>query len=295
MAKARAGRGAQGTIEGLVDDLARRLASLDDPRHEAKEILAAVLDVPRHWPTLHAADTVPGGLVERAQLAAERRASGAPLAYAVGRANFRSLTLSVDERVLIPRPETEVLVDLVLSRCHGGAVVDVGTGSGAIAIALAVEGRFDIVFGTDISSDALEVAQANANRYSNEAGALFVFQKGDLLAPLERYDVPLSAVVANLPYISFDEAAALPRSVRSWEPAIALYSSEQGLALTRRLVVQAADRIADGGLLALEVDTRRASLVTEIVSADARYEAVSVHLDLTGRERFVLATRREHP
>lgn len=297
MANARAGRSgrsADGTIERLVDDLARRLASLEDPAREAKEILAAVLDVPRHWSTLHAADTVPGGLMERAQVAAERRAAGAPLAYAVGRASFRSLTLSVDERVLIPRPETEALVDLVLARCHGGAVADVGTGSGAIAIALAVEGRFDIVFGTDISSDAIEVAQANAVRYSNEAAALFVFPKGDLLAPLERYDVPLAAVVCNPPYISFDEAYALPASVRSWEPAVALYSPDNGMAVTRRLVLQAAGRLAGGGLLALEVDARRASLVAELVAADARYDGVSVQLDLSGRERFVLASRREH-
>ena len=103
----------------------------------------------------------------------------------------------------------------------------------------------------------------------------------------------IDAVVSNLPYISFAEAQGLPRSVRDWEPAVALFSGDDGLALTARLVRQAADRLAAGGLLALEVDSRRASLAAELVGADQRYANVEVQLDLAGRERFVLATRRE--
>src|SRR5438046_5847628 len=143
----------------LVMELTARLQSardVDDPTREARDLVAALLDVPRHWPVLHEDRWVEAAMWRRACAAADKRAAGAPLAYAVGRANFRGLTLEVDERVLIPRPETELLVDLVLERCamrRGGVAVDVGTGSGAIAIALATEGEFDRVIATDISID----------------------------------------------------------------------------------------------------------------------------------------------
>lgn len=274
------------TVAALVAEVAEQLARLDDAVAEARELVAALLDAPRHWPALHADDVVEAQVRERARRAASRRAAGAPLAYAVGRASFRALTLVVDERVLIPRPETELLVDLVLARRSTGVAVDVGTGSGAIAIALATEGRYERVLATDVSKDALRVARAN----TDECRARVELLEGDLLAAL---DVPsLSVVVSNPPYIALGEAPALPASVRDWEPPVALYSSGDGLALTGRLVRQAAARLEPGGLLALEVDARRASLAAELVSRDDRWEHVNVHLDLAGRERFVLATRK---
>ena len=290
------GQAVSQSVERLVDSIAARLTGFPDPRAEALEIVAASFDVPKHWPVLHANKWVDRAPWEKAIVAAGKRARGAPLAYAVGQANFRRLTLQVDERVLIPRPETELLVDLVLSRCaprggggRGGIAVDVGTGSGAIAIALATEGKFERVIATDISLDALHVAGANAARYASDVQ----FIQGDLLAP---YDVrrPMSeirVVVCNPPYISFDHIELLPASVRNWEPAVALFSGRDGLGVTARLVRQAATRLAPGGLLALEVDARRASLVAELASSDGRYDDVSVELDLAGRERFVLATR----
>jgi release factor glutamine methyltransferase len=282
--------GADQTVGALVHDVANRLPATVESVREAREIVAAVLDVPRHWPILHENRWLETAVWRRARAAAAKRAAGAPLAYAVGKASFRSLTLDVDARVLIPRPETELLVDLVLSRCApGGTAVDVGTGSGAIAIALATEGRFDRVIGTDISREALDVARANAEKIGARVG----FMEGDLTAPLQAsVKAPLACVVSNPPYITFDEAGQLPASVRNWEPAIALFSPHDGLAVTARLVRQAAPRLAPGGLLALEVDARRASLVADLVARDERYGQVEVQLDLAGRERFVLATRR---
>jgi release factor glutamine methyltransferase len=235
---------------------------------------------------MHEQNDVDGELWHRATAAADKRAAGAPLAYAAGRANFRSLTLSVDERVLIPRPETELLVELALSRAPGGVAIDVGTGSGAIAIALAIEGRYDRVLATDISLDALEVARANAAA----VGAHVQFAHGDLLGPFAAESPSL--IVSNPPYVSFAEIGALPASVRDWEPMVALLSPDDGLAATARLVRRAAAVLKDGGLLAIEVDCRRASIVAELAAA-ARFADVNVHLDLAGRERFVLATRKE--
>lgn len=276
------------TVAGLIETLAARLDMFEDPQREARELLAAALDVPRYWPALYENRWVEADVWQRVVASATRRARGAPLPYAVRRANFRGLTLEVDERVLIPRPETEQLVDLVLARCPGGVVADVGTGSGAIALALAGAGHFDRVIATDVSADALDVARANAARYAVNVE----FFLGSLLGCLPSADRGMTAIVSNPPYISLDEGKALPPSVRDWEPAIALFSNRDGLALTAQLVRQAGERLAHGGLLALEVDSRRASLVAEIVATDSRYDNVSVTLDYAGRERFVLATRR---
>lgn len=286
--------GAGRRVSAVVDALSLQLGSLDEPRREASDLLSALLDVPRHWPTLRQDDAIDADMWKRACMAASRRARGAPLAYAVGRANFRDLTLDVDERVLIPRPETELLVDLVLARCSaGGAAADVGTGSGALAIALAREGRFEHVVGVDISSDALDVARTNARYYAAMTRTTMSFVQGDLLPPAAVVR-PLAVIVSNPPYISYGEINELPPSVRDWEPAVALLSPGDGMQTTARLVRRAAEALAPGGLLALETDARRASLTAELLATDARYDNVAVHLDLTGRERFVLANRREH-
>ena len=261
-------------------------------RDEARDIVAAVLDVPRFWPSANKNTLIDATAVDEARKAAAARARGAPFAYAVGRAAFRHLTLAVDERVLIPRQETEVLVDLVLEAQDGGrgTVVDVGTGSGAIALALATEGLFDRVVGTDVSLDALVVAERNAAFLRDELRAPVEFLHGSLLAPLA--GMRMQAVVSNPPYIAFAELDELPPSVRDWEPPLALLSADEGLAATRSIVRESAAVLEPNGLLALEVDTRRASLVAEAVATDGSYGDVVVHLDLTGRERFVLARRR---
>lgn len=276
-------------VGDLVDQVARRLSAFGDPKREARELVAAVLDVPRHWPLLKENKWLEWDVWQRALAAAGRRARGAPLAYAVRKASFRRFTLTVDERVLIPRPETELLVDLVLSRCApGGVAVDVGTGSGAIALALEGEGKFDRVIGTDISLDAIAVARENA-RVLGAARA--EFRHGNLVLPAQDA-APFRAIVSNPPYISYSEIAELPRAVRDWEPALALLSAGDGLAVTACLVRQASALLEPGGLLALEVDARRASLVVELVASEPALEDVTVKLDLAGRERFVLASRR---
>jgi release factor glutamine methyltransferase len=261
--------GASQTVGALVEEIARRIASVEDPKREARDVVAALLDVPRHWPLLHENKWVESETWQRASVAADKRAAGAPLAYAVGRANFRNLTLDVDERVLIPRPETELLVDIVLEQCKpGGIAIDVGTGSGAIAIALATEGNFDRVIATDISIDALDVARANARRHG--AGHI-EFVHGSLLKPIgDSSSGQVRAIVSNPPYVSFAEIAELPATVRDWEPMVALLSGRDGLAVTAQLVRQAAARLERGGLLALEVEARRASLVVELVSSETR-------------------------
>jgi release factor glutamine methyltransferase len=292
----RAGRTAgarEGTVGALVFELARtlRAAGVEEPAKEARDIVAAVVDMPRFWPSLNAGESLSAPDIQRARTASAKRASGAPFAYAVGRAAFRHLTLDVDERVLIPRQETEVLVDAVLECAggDGGVAVDVGTGSGAIALALAMEGSFDLVIGTDVSLGALSVAGANAERLAAALRARVELRAGSLLAPVR--DVRARVVVSNPPYIAFDEAAALPRSVRDWEPVVALFTGAGGMSATAEIVRGAPEILESGGLLALEVDSRRAALAAEMALADGRYGEVTVRLDLAGRERILLARR----
>lgn len=283
------------TVGALLDALAMRLAGPGEPpaRAEARELIAAVLDAPRHWPTAHRADRVPAEAQARIEAAVARRAEGMPLQYAVGYAPFRHLTLQVDRRVLIPRPETESLVDLVLERTDGGrgVAVDVGTGSGAIALALAAEGAFEVVHAIDLSSDALAVAQANLTAIPAGRRDRMRWHQGDLLAPVR--DISVDVVVSNPPYISPSEMPALPALVRDWEPTMALVAPDDGMALIRALVPQAAERLVGGGWVMMEVDSRRADLAAATVRDDGRFTSVEIRPDLTGRPRFVVARRQE--
>ena len=278
------------TVGQLIAECAARLGNTSSGESDAREIVAAVLDVSRSWPATNSAKHVCARHAGEALQASATRATGAPIQYAIGRAPFRHLTLAVDRRVLIPRPETEMLVDIVLSRAKGGTIADVGTGSGAIALALATEGAFDRVIGTDISEGALAVARENAARYAGDLHSLIEFRQGSLLAPLSGES--LAALVSNPPYIADAEMGELPAEVRDWEPESALRSGADGLDATRAIIAHAPEVLAQGGVLALEVDSRRGGRTADILKADGRYEKIEITADLTGRERFVTALRR---
>ncbi len=282
-------------VSALVRELSAELegAGIEQAKVEARDIVAAVAGVGRLWPALNGGADVSAEVSDRARAAALRRKRGEPFAYAVGRAAFRHLTLHVDERVLIPRQETEQLVELVLSRLRSaksGVVADIGTGSGAIALSLATEGRgIDSIIATDISRGALQVAERNAQLVLDEKSCPVEFRCGDMFSVIR--ETGLCAVVSNPPYIAFDEARSLPSSVRNWEPPEALYSDRQGMRAVARLVKGSARALERGGLLALEVDSNRASIAAELVLTSGSFRDVSVELDLTGRERFVMATK----
>lgn len=283
------------TIGDLLDALAEELAAPGVPpsRTEARDLIAGVLDQPRFWPSAHRDEVLDAATVEAIRAAVARRAEGMPMQYAIGYTSFRHLTLKVDPRVLIPRPETEMLVDLVLAAQRGGKgrVVDVGTGSGAIALALAAEGTFDEVHAIELSPDALNLARENSAAVPEELRARLRFHEGSLLKPV--MGTMFDAVVSNPPYIAMSERAELPALVREWEPSMALFSGDGGMWAIRNLVPQAAEVLVPGGLLALEVDSRRADLAVAAVRDDGRFTDIETRLDLTGRPRFVVARRQE--
>jgi release factor glutamine methyltransferase len=285
----------QAALRDRIADVLRALppeTAPEDPRREAGQLLAALtgrslaeLRVP-----LHQGEVAPADLVARADAVLARLAQGMPMAYATGVAAFRHLELHVDPRVLIPRPETEIVVEHALRVCAdrpGGVAVDIGTGSGAIALALAQEGRFERVIATDVSTDALAVARTNAARLAGALRCPVEFRLGADLAPLMGERVRL--IVSNPPYIAHAEADALPAAVRDWEPPTALFAADEGMARYAAIVAGAPAVLEDGGWLVFECDARRAQRVAVLCDAAQGWRDVHIERDLTGRERVCVA------
>ena len=270
------------TFSELLTDAARRLAAISEtPRLDAEVLLAAALERPRSY--LHA---WPERMPEPKQSARftawlERRSTGEPIAYLLGRREFWSLELEVSPDTLIPRPETELLVELALARLpvdRPVAVADLGTGSGAIALALAVERLLARIVATDRSPAALTVAQRNARRLDIRH---VEFREGDWCAPLgnERFDL----IAANPPYV----AAADPRWRQGelrFEPPGALVSGADGLDALRAIIAQAPDVLKPGGWLLLEHGYDQGETVPALLR-ERGFDAVSDHRDTAGISR----------
>ena len=230
---------------------------------------------------------------ERFAAACARRARGVPVAYIVGSAGFFGRTFAVDERVLVPRPETEHVIEAVLAdlrdRCAtGGRIADVGTGSGAIAITLACELPGAWVFGTDVSRGALSVARRNAAR--NNVFQACTFLCGDLAAPLEPFG-PFDALVANLPYVPTDEVPHAPDPA-SFEPRLALDGGADGLDAYRRLIGQLPGILARSASIFFEAAPGTVEPLAALVRSTFPDARIAVGRDYGGRERFVAAAGR---
>jgi release factor glutamine methyltransferase len=262
------------TVGGALAAGAARLreAGCESPRLDAELLLAEVRHVGRERLVIDRQQPLAPSAWARFEVLVARRQAREPVAYILGRRGFRHLTLCVDRRVLIPRPETELLVEVGLELAPGSRVADVGTGSGAVALALASE-RADLgVVGLELDPGALEVARANAVRL----GLRVAFRASDLLDGGD-YD----AVLANLPYVA--DGAALAPEITEYEPARALFAGHDGLDVIRRLVAQ-----AEGvGLLALEIDPEQADRVAGLLSEHG-FGSVEVRPDLAGLARVVV-------
>jgi release factor glutamine methyltransferase len=261
----------------------------EQARLESELLLAGVLGLKRLDLYLQHDRPLTPDELERYRSAVRRRLKHEPVQYILGVAAFRHLELRVDRRVLIPRPETELLVGAVLdwskSRVGRGVVLDIGTGSGAIALSLAGEGGYERIVATDVSCDALDVARANASRLG--FGDRIEFREGslfDVVGDGECFDV----IVSNPPYVAESERAALSADVVEHEPATALFAGGDGLDVIERIVDGAASRLRAGGLLALEIGIDQSAAVLERIVRTGAYTGAQVRQDLTGRERMVL-------
>jgi release factor glutamine methyltransferase len=269
--------GAGKSVSAALSDATTALAAAgcDAPRLDAELLLSFVLGVGRERLVIDAhAELDPSDLARFSAVVARREARE-PVAYILGRKAFRRIAVSVDRRVLIPRPESELLVDVGLLVERGARVADVGTGSGAVALALKEE-RPDLrVVGVDISADALAVARANAVALGLDVD----FVRADLL---EAIPGPFDAVLANLPYVA--EGSGLPPEIEFYEPPLALFGGPDGMDPVRRLLA-----MLDGvPLVALEVGLGEA--VASLVSS-AGFPSVEILRDLAGHERVVVGRR----
>ena len=267
------------TVREALDSalIALRAAKVDTPELDAEVLLAHALDTDRTQLFLDREREVTGRAVHTFRdLVRRRTVAREPVAYLVGHKGFRHLDLQVDRRVLVPRPETELLVEVGLELPQQAEVVDVGTGSGAIALALKHE-RPDLrVTATDVSEDALAVARANAERLQLDV----TFACADL------FEGSFDAVLSNPPYIATGDP--LPPDVAQHEPHQALYGGDDGTEVVRRLVARCAEH--EIGLLALEVGEGQADAVATLASG-AAFASVEIRRDLAGIDRVVIARR----
>lgn len=267
----------------LREEIAGASASLeevgcDSPRLDAELLLAYVLGVDRSQLVIRGSEQASPDVRTHYLALLSRRAKREPVAYILGRKDFRNLTLVVDPRVLIPRPETELLVEVGLTIAPGARVADIGTGSGAVALALKQE-RPDLdVVGVDDSTGALSVARMNSQRLKLEVDWI----EGDLLNGIHA-----DAVLANLPYVAADEL--LPPDVARYEPQRALLGGQDGLDLVRRLIEQAG-REPQIKLIALEIGHTQAAATTALLEL-AGFGEIERLLDLAGHERVVVGRR----
>jgi release factor glutamine methyltransferase len=275
-------------LEAATDGL--RAVGIEDPRLDAEVLLAAATGIERA--TL-AADPRTEVAPAAARLFGEmvrRRLRREPVAYIVGRKGFRNLELAVDRRVLVPRPETELLVELALELAPR-RLLDVGTGSGAIALAVADELPACEITATDTSAPALEVARANAERLGLAERVRFL--EGSLPAA-GGFDL----VVANLPYVAAGDWASLQPEVREWEPPEALLAGPDGLDAIRALLADCVRRLSPRGIqatnaigaLALELGEEQAPAVAELMR-EADFAEIETRRDLAGIERVVVGRR----
>jgi release factor glutamine methyltransferase len=254
-------------------------AGCETPRVDAEILVAHVLGLTRSELALGSARKLSRQEEKELERLVSRRKTREPLAYVLGEWGFRRLTLAVDKRVLVPRPETEVVVARCLARLSGigePRVLDVGTGSGAIALALADEHPGALVTGIDASSAALEVAGANAL----QAGLAITLREWDLFHGLP--EGPWELVVSNPPYVLPEEIDALEPEVREWEPRDALI----GVGATEAVARGALAVLDEGGALVLEVAAADAARVAAMLR-DLGYAEVTTTRDLAGRDRVV--------
>jgi release factor glutamine methyltransferase len=271
-------------------DLAQ--AGQESAQLDAQILLSHVLDVERSTLYAHPERVLSPEQEQQYRLLVERRSQGEPVAYLVGHKEFYGLDFLVDRRVLIPRPETELLVDaarkVIQHMLDGGRnpiVADIGTGSGAIPVALAVhEPELPYLYATDISTDALEVARINCQHHHVEHRVRLLL--GDLLAPLpEAVDI----ITANLPYVGSEEMHLLAPDVQAYEPHLALFSGPRGLDLVQRFLVeiQQSQKLRERGVLLLEVGYQQREPLASLLHELWPSAVVTFTKDYSGWDRVV--------
>jgi len=271
-----------------------RSEGIDRPRTNAELLLGAVLNAQKIDLYLDRDRILTPQQIEKFHQLIQERTSGKPLQYIIGSTEFFGLEFLVNENVLIPRPETETLVKAIIEHLinfFSPKIVDLGTGSGAIAVSLAKNLSDSFIFATDVSSLALTVAKENARRHQVEKRIEFLC--GDLFEPLENRNLKgmIDGVVSNPPYVSVDEFEQLPKEVKNYEPIIALKTDKEGTFFHKKIIEGSLDFLKQEGILALEVGLGQANKVAELVRDCAGFKNIEIKKDLGGIERIVVACK----
>jgi release factor glutamine methyltransferase len=277
-------------VAGVIAEAVERLAAgphAERARLDADALMLHVLGVNRAWLMTHDADELSQETASRFAELVSRRVDGEPIQYILGEAEFYGLPFRVTPDVLIPRPETEHLVEEVIALAgefKQPRIVDIGSGSGAIAVALAAKLPSARVISIDISERALEIARENASR--NGVGDRVRFLEGDLLAPVERERFEI--VVSNPPYVPVADRDSLSVEVREFEPSLALFAGTDGLDIYRRLIPSACEVLMPGGALVMEIGFGQAEAVGALL-AESEFSRIRFGKDLQGILRVVVA------
>lgn len=261
---------------------------IDSPRLTIELMLAHALDKKRLQLYLEFERKLDEPLLAQLREMVQRRGAGEPLQYILGKTEFHGLEFQVDKRVLIPRPETEQLVEHVISSCKDAGtirILDIGAGSGCIAISLAKALPAAHVTATDRSAQALALARQNATAHGVSERIQFV--ESDLFSAVggQKFDW----IVSNPPYVPVSQANTLAREIRDHEPPEALFAGDDGLAIIRRIIAEAIPFLVSGGRMALEIGAGQSDTVQQLFR-DAQYQVAKVVKDLQNHERLVIAT-----
>lgn len=270
---------------------ALRQAGVESPRLDAEVLLAHLLQKERLYLSLHRTETVLSEIARAFRGLIARRAAHEPIAYLTGHKEFMSLDFQVGPGVLIPRPDTETLVELVIANFEKKkniSVLDLCTGSGAIAVSLAYYLPESRVTAYDISSICVETARHNAAQ--NGVGNRVMVEKKDVLQPLEA-GTSYDCVVSNPPYIPAETVASLETDVRDYEPRSALDGGADGLLFYRHFAAAASPLLVTGGLLALETGHDQAAAVAALLKETGCFGEIGIHRDLAGIDRVVCGKR----
>jgi release factor glutamine methyltransferase len=287
---------AAGSVGETLREGVRRLESAGVPSAglSGELLLLKVVARDRAWLYTHPEQSLPVTEVASYLELVTARIAGTPTQYLTGKQEFWGLEFEVTRDVLIPRPETEHVIEVALARLGEARrnaplqIADIGTGSGCIAVALAKELPAAKIWATDISAAALEVARRNALRHGVEDRISFV--ESDLFDAMKE-PATFDVIVSNPPYVARRDADSLQREVREYEPAIALFAGDEGLSVYSPLIAQAAKRLAPGGLLVLELGAGQFEAVGEMLQAARGWTRVSANEDLAGIIRVISAIK----
>jgi len=290
------------TVSGLIQWASAVLNNhhIDTPRLDAEILLSHILGCERIALYTHPSKPLKDDIIAQYESVIQRRAQRFPLQYITNRAEFMSLDFYVDERVLIPRPETEVLVEAVIQRAQTLSeireivIIDIGTGSGNIAVSLAKQLENVRIFAIDISSDALAVAKINAQKH--QVSNKITFLCGDAFRSLEDLGTVVQAhfIVSNPPYVANAEFPLLQEEVRDFEPYMALVSGRDGLQAFKHIISEVNTWLKPGGFIAFEVGEKQARRVSRLLQNTGRFSHIEFLLDYQQIPRIVVAQMEEY-